>query len=144
MRLISKTFTFSFDDLILGGSLISNNQSAMNLFLTRKWVALGLGRQGVKQLRAADRLSLLLLSSFRKTCWSPTPGQLQWWQTQRNLFSTKHSHFTQMKAQSPHSKGKWRVLVPLLGKVLTNIWQDQCIRNSLRQAHGSSDAELSG
>lgn len=46
LRFIFKAFTFSFDDLIIRGSLISNNQSIVNLFLTRKWAALGLGWQG--------------------------------------------------------------------------------------------------
>lgn len=46
LRFIFKTFTFSFNDLILKGSLISNNQSTVNLFLTRRWAVLGLGGLG--------------------------------------------------------------------------------------------------
>lgn len=74
LRFIFKTFTF--DDLILRGSLISNNHSTANLFLTRKWEALGLGWQGAEQLWAADRLSPLLFSSFLNMGEPPILGQL--------------------------------------------------------------------
>lgn len=110
LRFIFKTFTFSFDDLILRGSLISNNHSTANLFLPRKWEALGLGWQGAEQLWATDRLSLLLLSSFHNTGEPPTLGQLQCWQTKWSLFfSTRGFHLPQMKAQPlPRTSPKGR------------------------------------
>lgn len=56
--------------------MISNNHSTANLFLTRKWEALGLGWQGAEQLWAADRLSPLLFSSFLNMGEPPILGQL--------------------------------------------------------------------
>lgn len=62
----------------------------------------------------------------------------------RNLFSTRDFNFTQMKAQLPHPKGKGGSSSFSLVGYTPNSWQDQCIRNSLGQAHGTFDARLSG